>query len=106
MMSNSESLSKRIVWIDYAKAFAITIVVLLHVQIPNPYQHIFYSFVIPLFFFLAGLFSHPDHYKSFADFWKHKTLRLLVPYIFFSVLNYLYWLLVARHMGADAEIAV
>lgn len=94
--------SKRIVWIDYAKAFAITLVVLLHMPVPDPYHTIFYSFTIPLFFFLSGLFSNPERYASFANFFKHKTLRLFIPYILFSLLNYLYWLLVARHFGADA----
>ena len=104
-MKNTMS-STRILWIDYVKAFAIITVVMLHIPILDPYRHIAHSFVIPIFFFLSGLFSHPDRYKTFSEFLRKKTLRLLIPYVIFNLLNYLYWLFVARHFGADAEVEV
>lgn len=94
----------RILWIDYVKAFAIITVVMLHIPIGDPYRHIARSFVIPVFFFLSGIFSHPSRYATFGSFFRHKTIRLLLPYVIFNVLNYLYWLLIARHYGADADM--
>lgn len=93
---------KRILWIDYVKAFAIITVIMLHIPIRDPYMHVVRSFVIPIFFFLSGLFSHPERYQTLGEFLKNKTFRLLFPYFIFSILNYLYWLLVARHFGVDA----
>ncbi len=92
----------RVLWIDYVKAFAIITVVMLHIPILDPYRHIARSFVIPLFFLLSGLFSHPERYATYPSFLRHKTLRLLLPYILFNLINYLYWLIIARHYGADA----
>lgn len=96
----------RIPWIDYVKALAIAIVVLLHIGIPDPYRTIVSSFVIPLFFVLSGIFSRPEKYPTWKCFLQHKTLRLLIPYVIFNTLTYLYWFVVGRNMGADASIFV
>lgn len=93
----------RILWIDYVKAIAIAIVVLLHLGIPYPYRTVVRSFVIPLFFVLSGIFSRPEKYPTWGIFLRHKTLRLLIPYVIFNAINYLQWLLIGRHMGADAS---
>ena len=98
--------SKRIIWIDYVKALAIAIVVLLHIGVPDPYRTIVRSFVIPLFFVLSGLFSRPDKYATWGCFLQHKTRRLLIPYVLFNAITYLYWLFVGRNMGADAAVVV
>lgn len=55
------------------------------------------------FSFSRGIFCRPEHYATYAAFLRHKTLRLLLPYVIFSLINYVYWLLVARHFGADAD---
>mgnify|MGYP003465892739 CR=1 FL=1 len=60
----SATTHNRIIWIDYVKAMAITIVVLLHLGIPDPFRTIVRSFVIPLFFILSGIFSDPDKYPT------------------------------------------
>lgn len=96
----------RILWIDYVKALAIAIVVLLHIGIPDPYRTIVRSFVIPLFFVLSGIFSRPERFSTWKSFWQHKTLRLLIPYVIFNAITYLYWLAVGRNMGADASVCV
>ena len=98
--------SQRIIWIDYCKAIAIALVILLHVGIPNPYRTVVRAFIIPLFFFLSGLFASPTQYHSFSDFWHRKLRRLLLPYLIFNVITYIYWLIIARHMGADAHTLV
>ncbi len=101
-----KSNTNRIIWIDYIKAFAIMIVVMLHIGIPDPFRTIARSFIIPIFFILSGLFFNPNKYTTYQAFWRYKTLRLLVPYLIFNAITYIYWLLVARHLGADAETIV
>lgn len=96
----------RIIWIDYVKAMAITIVVLLHLGIPDPFRTIVRSFVIPLFFILSGIFSHPDKYPTWKCFLQNKTFRLFVPYVVFNTITYFYWLVIGRNMGADSVIFV
>lgn len=56
---------------------------------------------LPVFFFLAGLVSKDVRY-SLGEFLRHKSLRLLVPYLFFGGVGYLFWLTIGRHFGADA----
>lgn len=48
-------LNKRVVWIDYAKAFAMLFVIIGHVETGNSLTDWVYSFHMPLFFFLSGL---------------------------------------------------
>lgn len=96
----------RILWIDYVKASAIAIVVLLHLGTPDPYRTVARSFVIPLFFLLSGMFSRPEKYPTWKCFLQHKTLRLLIPYVIFNAITYLYWLAVGRNMGADATVLI
>ena len=99
-------MKQRIIWIDYIKAIAITIVIMLHIGVPNPFKTVTRSFIIPLFFILSGLFGSPQKYASYKEFWKQKTLRLLIPYFIFNVITYIYWLFIARHYGADANALI
>ena len=93
----------RIDWIDYDKAFAIICVVLLHAHIPYPAKGLIEVWVIPLFFFLSGIFAHANRYSTFRDFFLHKGLHLLIPYLCFNIITYLFWFLAGRHYGYDAE---
>ncbi len=94
---------ERVLWIDYAKAVAIFSVVLLHVGMPDPFKGIVRVFLIPLFFFLSGIFSNPEKYHNFCEFSKQKILRILIPYIFFNLVTYIFWLLIGRNYGLDSE---
>jgi fucose 4-O-acetylase-like acetyltransferase len=51
---------------------------------------------MPLFFFLSGLVYH-DGKMTFTSFLFKKIKTLLLPYFIFSVLAYLFWVLVERH---------
>ena len=46
---------KRILWIDYAKAFAMFFVIFGHVNSGNYLTNWIYSFHMPLFFLLSGI---------------------------------------------------
>lgn len=86
--------SKHISAIDIAKGIGIICVVVGHCipdassgQIMDPFLrnifHIIYSFHMPLFFFLSGLFIKPIFSnQETVKFIKKRTVRLMVPYFF------------------------
>lgn len=83
--------TKRMNWIDYAKAFAIIFVVIGHVQTGNALTNWIYSFHMPLFFFLSGITLKTDQ-KSWKQFSMKLSKRILVPYFLYSI-PYLFFLL-------------
>lgn len=96
-------MDKRVKWVDYAKAISIFFVVLLHAGIPDPGKGLIRVFLIPLFFFLSGIFNNPQKYPNYITFIKQKGIRILIPYFFFNFITYLFWLLIGRHYGLDSE---
>lgn len=79
----------RISWIDTAKGIAIFFVVWGHMTtfLPNEIRTIVYSFHMPLFFFLSGLFLKKEN--SFKLLVKKRISSLLKPYIYYAVLLYI-----------------
>ncbi len=76
---------KRLQYIDLAKGFSITEVVLYHIfvhldNVPTIVNSIS-LFRLPLFFFLSGLFF--KEYDGFTDFFRRKVNKLLIPFAFF-----------------------
>lgn len=84
-------MNKRIEYIDLTKGICIFLVVLNHeshyYQTKYPFQEIFNSFRLPLYFILSGLFF--KMYGSFFDFCIRKTNKLLIPFVSFFILTYL-----------------
>lgn len=81
----------RIVWIDWAKAIGIMIVVFCHVpQFNTLEKQLLCSFQMPLFFYLSGyLHKVPDTWKvALKKYWK----TLVIPYLLFQPIFYPYWL--------------
>ena len=76
-------MNKRIGFIDIAKGIGILLVVLAHndLEAYAPFLHkVIYSFHMPLFFFLSGMFFRPE-----TPFWQLIRKRfdsLLKPYFF------------------------
>lgn len=87
---------KRIIWIDTLKGLAILLVIMGHVcQMRFPVSgkwlaNIIYSFHMPLFLFLSGLFARKAveaaDKRQVKSFEKQKTKQLLVPFIIWMVL--------------------
>ncbi|MCQ2252102.1 MAG: acyltransferase family protein [Bacteroidales bacterium] len=71
--------------IDILKGIGIILVILGHVHKGGVYGWI-YSFHMPLFFILSGLFFKPSNELFFIKF-----KRIIIPYLFFAVSIYLYW---------------
>ncbi len=92
--------SKRISWVDSAKGIGIIFVVYGHVArgifesglpINSKFfkyvDNIIYTFHIPLFFFLAGLFFFKTLKKGHLYFLKHKICYILYPYLLWSLIQ-------------------
>lgn len=82
-------------WIDLARGVGIFLVVLGHVaKMPNFIGLYIYTFHIPLFFFLSGYLFNPLKFKNTADFLLSRARRLVWPYSLFSVLSFLFFLVI------------
>ncbi len=93
-------MSGRINWVDYSKGLGIILVVYGHVMrglvsssIDLP-QYIFtisdklvYSFHMPLFFFLSGLFVEKSLQKDLKSSFLSKLQLLIYPYVIWSILQ-------------------
>lgn len=82
----------RIEWIDRCKAIGIFFVILGHIMVDNKY---IYGFHMPLFFFLSGIVFNERKY-NFKSFLKSRVNSLLIPFVFFYLVTWLYWLFVER----------
>ncbi len=93
---------------DKLRAIGITLVVLGHtLGISQSIEFYIYSFHMPLFFFISGLVLKPTRLSQpWADTVRNYGGRLLLPYVLFSLLTYLPWVLVTRRYGADAALGV
>lgn len=75
-------MNKSIGWVNRLKAFGIIAVILGHID--NPFNDFIYSWHMPLFFIISGLFikNNLDLKDLIIKDWK----RLMIPYFIFSVL--------------------
>ncbi len=70
---------------DIAKGIGVILVVVGHVQeLPFPFLVWIFSFHIPLYFFLSGLFVKKETTEPFLSSLKKNVTGLLVPYCVFS----------------------
>ena len=76
-------MKKRDLTIDIAKGICIFLVVLGHCHDAGFIRHYIYLFHMPLFFFLSGMFFHPEEKLAYGIYKKVRTL--IVPYLFFAV---------------------
>jgi len=89
---------ERMHWIDYAKLIGVWCVAIDHVKMDN-YTFIAWilSFHMPIFFILSGFVDKGK--ASVIDTIKKSAKTLLVPYFWFYLITYVFWLLVTfrRH---------
>lgn len=84
-------------WIDQARGLSIFLVVYGHnFPVNEPY---IYSFHVPLFFFIAGMF-HPK--KVTIETVKRRAKMILVPYFVWALLLFLFWFFLGRKYGDSA----
>ncbi|MGL1933085.1 MAG: acyltransferase [Desulfotalea sp.] len=98
-LSNSKA-NNRIAWVDTAKGFGIILVVYGHVARGLYSSHILpdsalfqfldasiYSFHMPLFFFLSGMFFLGSYKKYALTLFTHKIATIVYPYFLWSFIQ-------------------
>lgn len=82
----------RINWIDWAKAFCMTVVVFCHLpqQEDTFYLQYLASVILSTFFFISGYLKKKD--LSIRESVKKYGYSLLIPYIIYNAIYYPYWL--------------
>lgn len=86
-------------WIDQARGLSIFMVVYGH-NFPSVEPYI-YSFHVPLFFFIAGMF-HPK--KVDGAVVKRRAKMILIPYFFWAISLFLFWFFVGRKFGKSDDL--
>ena len=98
--------NSRVGFLDVAKGLGIILVVFGHTFRGEELKIFIYSFHIPLFFFISGLFVKNDPDRKFKDFLQAKFKSLLLPYVTFYLLSYLYWLIIERHIRPGQDVTL
>lgn len=81
---------QRINWVDSAKGFGILCVIMGHTHVPMDVHLFIYSFHMPLFFLLSGIFLLKKQ-TTFKDELSRKARTLLWPYLVFNFLLLLFF---------------
>jgi fucose 4-O-acetylase-like acetyltransferase len=93
-------------YIDILRGLAIFFVVFSHVTRIYDVRAYFFSFHIPLFFFISGMVFAPEKYGDFRCFFIKKFKSLIIPYCFFYLLTFLYWVFIERkYRGNDLSLS-
>ena len=86
---------KRLLWPDVLKSFAIFLVILGHVSsvydsrgYSSPIALWIYSFHMPLFMMLSGMFFKYSLKKEFKILLTDKSLLLLLPLLSWGIMNF------------------
>ena len=91
----------RILWIDCVRNIGMWLVVLGHSFCSEDLKQYIYSFHMPLFFFLSGIFWREENYIRFVS---HKFKTLIIPYLVFNILVYGLYLLGIIHLFSSDVI--
>lgn len=82
--------------LDILKGIGMLLIVLGHVAHVRVVHWYVWPFHVPLFFFVSGMLHRPGT-KGFWAFFGKRVKSLYVPYVFFFLLTFSYWLLIERH---------
>lgn len=87
--------TNRIAYIDNAKGIGIILVILGHIYMNIEHLRVIYSFHMPLFYVLSGilLFAKKEYDKSLNTVLLKKFKNLFVPYLCFSGIYLLYYII-------------
>lgn len=85
--SNQIFFKERNLSFDIAKGIAIFLMVIGHTSIPKIVSTWIYSFHMPLFFFVSGVFFNLKKYSEWRVFFITKSKTLLIPYILYLLVS-------------------
>lgn len=86
-MNTKAEENNRIGYIDRFKGVGILLVVLGHMGVSHEWCTFITTFHMPLFFFLGGYLFNIEHYPSTKKFLIKKVKRIILPYLFFSLIS-------------------
>lgn len=95
---------KRLSWLDVGKGLGMILVIFAHTELPYEIKKYIYTFHVPLFFFLSGYLFNSDD-MPFKTFFMKKFKGLIVPYLWFSLITYL-WLVFKFIIGLTGDAKV
>ncbi|MDR1180405.1 MAG: acyltransferase family protein [Bacteroidales bacterium] len=95
-------MKNEIQFLNAAKVITIFLVIYDHLSIPYEQAVFINSFRMPLFFCISGYFISTRNY-AWKDFIVRKLRTLIVPYFVFAVVSFLFWFLIGRKYGDDAN---
>ena len=83
---------QRIFFIDYIKAFSITLIIVSHCigwfSVNDVVNKAILSIHVPIFFIAIGVLKgYLQREELFAAFVKKRSRQLLIPYLWFSIYN-------------------
>lgn len=79
-------MSKRIEYIDTTKAILIVLVMIGHIFLTGPLHDFIYTFHMPAFFIISGMFITTKD-RTISSLIKKKFYTLIIPFIFFEVIG-------------------
>ena len=89
----------RIDSVDILRAVGIILMIMGHVGFGGVFDRYIHSFNMPVFFLISGsLFVSKDNISIGKQIIK-KAERLLLPYLFYAVINYIFWLVLVYEPG-------
>ena len=89
--------NKRIDSVDILRALGILIMVMGHVGFGGVFDRYIHSFHMPVFFLISGyLYASKPEIGVGTQILK-RAQRLLIPYVFYAVINYLFWLVLSHN---------
>lgn len=93
IQANFRKMKDRIIWIDWAKALGIMIVIYCHTPQNDNFVNTFlHAFQMPLFFMLAG-YLHKNSQQTILERIKKYWKSLIIPYILLQFISYPYFLI-------------
>lgn len=113
-------MQKKINWISILQGWAMLLVVLGHISLTGKFldpetpitsiiQKTIYSFHMPLFMFISGMLFWETRLQKdwiYKDIIIDKTKRLLIPYIFFTILTFLLKLVASNFVVRQVKISI
>ncbi|MGB3511491.1 MAG: acyltransferase [Microcoleaceae cyanobacterium] len=113
LLSNSQ----RVEWVDYAKGIGIFLVVLGHTirglfnssildssTTVSAIDKWIYSFHMPLFFFISGLFIYRSTSKPLPDFLLKKLKVIVYPYILWSLVQSIFQAIASNYTNSQVVL--
>lgn len=97
-------ITKRENYLDIAKGIGIFLVVFAHTYRGYDLKVVIYSFHMPLFFFISGMFFDENKFYTINKFLNSKFKTLILPYITFYLISFIYWILIERHIRPGGDI--